>query len=220
MPFGILFDMDGVLVDSGAAHLESWQLAACRRGLNIAADEFKRSFGQRSPDIIRTILGSETGDDEVRQFDSEKEAAYRELIAGDVPLMPGCRDLLTTLMDAEFSLAVASSGPPENIELVLREGDLARYFSATVTAIDIQHGKPAPDCFLLAAERIGCLPADCVVIEDAPVGIRAGVAAGMPVLALCGTHSPAPLVEAGAATVIHSLGEITPALIRDLLARA
>ncbi len=220
MPIGILFDMDGVLVDSGPAHLESWQLAARRRGMDFAADDFKKNFGQRSSDIIRAILGSDTSDDDVRRFDDEKEALYRELITGDVPLMPGCRELLATLKDAGFRLAVATSGPPENLELVLREAELAKYFAATVTGVDIQHGKPAPDCFLLAAERVGCQPAECVVIEDAPVGIRAGVAAEMPVVALAGTHPADTLVAAGATHVVHRLDEITPALIEGVLARS
>jgi beta-phosphoglucomutase-like phosphatase (HAD superfamily) len=90
------------------------------------------------------------------------------------------------------------------------------YFAATVHGFDIRHGKPAPDCFLLAARRIGLPPACCVVVEDAPVGIQAAVAAGMSVVALRGTRLPEPLLAAGAACTVQSLEEIRPALIERL----
>ena len=213
---GVIFDMDGVLVDSGRAHHESWRALARRFGIEISEERFRASFGQPSRDIIRLIWG-DASDDDVRRYDAEKEAIYRNLIRGRVPLMPGCRELLTRLRAAGLVLAVATSGPPENLELVLRAGGLADDFAATVHGFDIQHGKPAPDCFLLAAERIGLPPASCGVVEDAPVGVRAGVAAGMKVIGLAGTHPPAPLAAAGAAQVVAHLDEITPETVLALL---
>ncbi len=216
MLHGVIFDMDGVLVDSGAAHHESWRILARRFGIEVSETRFKATFGQPSRDIVRLIWG-EVSDHDVRRHDAEKEAIYRDLVRGHVPLMPGARDLLARLRAAGLVLAVATSGPPENLELVLREGGLADYFAATVHAFDIQHGKPAPDCFLLAAERIGLPQASCIVVEDAPVGIRAGVAAGMKVIALAGTHPPELLVAAGAAQVVARLSAITPERVLELL---
>ena len=151
--------------------------------------------------------------DEVHRRDTEKEVVYRDLIRGRIPLMPGCHELLAALQKAGLLLAVATSGPPENLELVLREGDLGHYFAATVNGCDISHGKPLPDCFLLAAERLGLPPSACTVIEDAPVGIEAGRAAGMCVIALVGTYPPPQLRAAGATHVVHELREITPELV-------
>lgn len=218
MPHGVIFDMDGVLVDSAPAHQESWRRLAARYGVEVSAEQFKHSFGQTSRDIIRTLWGSNVSDDAMARYDAEKEAIYRQIIRGNVPLMLGCRELLSALKAADLWLAVATSGPPANLELVLHEGELGAYFQAIVHGFDIQRGKPAPDCFQLAARRLALAPEACVVVEDAPVGIQAGVAAGMPVIALAGTHGPEPLRASGAAVVVHRLEEITPALVHRLLA--
>jgi len=213
---GVIFDMDGVLVDSGPAHLTSWQTLAKRRGVDVTAERFKRTFGQTSRDIIRLTFGEDLSEEDVRRLDAQKEAIYRELIAESVPLMPGCRNLLERLRKAGLRLAVATSGPPENLELVLSGGLIANYFDAEVHGFDIAAGKPAPDCFLLAAQRLGVPLAECVVVEDAPVGIEAARAAGMKSIGLSGTHPTDRLLAAGADRVIQSLDEITPELIHAL----
>jgi HAD superfamily hydrolase (TIGR01509 family) len=217
MTYGVLFDMDGVLVDSAGPHHESWRVLAERHAVGVSEEEFRGCFGRRSQDIIRLLWGGELADEEVAALDAEKEAIYRELIAGQVPLMAGCVELLAALRGAGYRVAVATSGPRENLEMVLREGALAAYFDATVHGGDVSHGKPAPDCFLLAAERIAVAPARCVVIEDAPVGIEAGVTAGMPVIAVEGTHPPERLREAGAARVVPRLADVTVAGIGELV---
>lgn len=216
MPQGVIFDMDGVLVASGPAHAQSWRLVARKHQIDISDELFKQTFGRPSRDIVRIIWGDDVSDDQIAALDTEKEAAYRDLITGMVPLMIGCREVLRGLADAGYVLSVATSGPPENVRLVLTETHLGP-FEAVVTGFDIEHGKPAPDCFLLAAERCGLSPSDCVVVEDAPVGIEAAVAAGMPAIALAGTHPAETLAAAGAAHVVHELSAIQPELVARLL---
>ena len=213
---GVLFDMDGVLVDSAAAHLESWRALARQHSINISDADFKAAFGRTSREIIRLLWGPELSAAEVERRDAEKEVVYRDLIRGHVPIMPGCREMLTALTSAGFRLAVATSGPPENLELVLRAADIGAFFEVTVDGRDIQRGKPAPDCFLLAAERLGLPPDACVVVEDALVGIAAGRAAGMPVIALEGTYPAEQLHAAGAAGVVRRLAEISPELLNSV----
>ena len=216
MPDGVIFDMDGVLVNSGPAHHESWQRLARQHGIAVSAERFRQTFGRPSRDIIRILCGEQVTDEQIRRLDEEKEAIYRALISGHVPLMPGCRELLERLRNAGFHLAVATSGPPENLDLVMSDSLIAGYFEAEVHGFDIARGKPEPDCFLLAAERLGVPAPACVVVEDAPVGIQAALAAGMKVIALAGTHPPEVLQEAGSARVVRHLDEITPDLIRAL----
>jgi beta-phosphoglucomutase len=217
MEIGVIFDMDGVLVDSAAPHHESWRRVAAQHGIGVSEADFKRCFGRPSRDIVRVIWGEETDDEAVARYDAEKEAAYRRLIRGRVPLMPGCRAVLERLSGAGISLAVGTSGPAENLELVLSEGGIGGFFAATVNGFDVRRGKPAPDCFLLAAERLG-LPAEaCVVIEDAPVGARAGVAAGAKVIALTGSHAAPALRDAGAALTVDHLDEVTVERVRSLV---
>ena len=215
---GVIFDIDGVLVASGPAHRASWQMVARKHGFNLPDRMFTDTFGRPSRDIIRTIWGPATTDAQIHEIDTEKERIYRDLVTGILPLTIGVRETLAELGGAGFVLAVATSGPPENLELVMREGRLGGYFAATVHGFDIKHGKPAPDCFLLAAERAGLLPGNCGVVEDAPVGIEAALAAGMQPIGLVGTH-PAERLRTAGARVVERLAEITPALVCGLLDR-
>jgi beta-phosphoglucomutase len=217
MQRGVIFDMDGVLVDSGPAHAESWRLLARKHAIEITDEQFKGSFGQTSRDIIRDLWGDDVSDEEIRRLDEEKEAIYRESITGRVPLAAGARQTLTALREAALVLAVATSGPRENVELVLRETGRAPLFAAVVTGFDIERGKPAPDCFLLAAQRAGVEPSHCAVVEDAPVGIEASLAAGMKPIGVVGTHPPERLRAAGAVCVVERLPAITSKLVSELL---
>lgn len=216
MTHGVIFDMDGVLVASGPAHAESWRSVAREHGIDISDEQFKRTFGRPSRDIIRVIWGENVSDEDVRRYDDQKEATYRKLISGQVPLAHGAREMLTALQQAGYVLAVATSGPRENIELVLREANLGSLFAAVVTGFDVDRGKPAPDCFLLAAERAGLQAAGCVVVEDAPVGIQAALAAGMKPIGFVGTHPPEKLRQSGAEVVVERLSEISPELVAQL----
>lgn len=217
MPDGVIFDMDGVLVNSGPPHRESWRVVARQHGIVVSDQAFAATFGMASRDIVRQIWGPHVTDEDIRRIDDEKEAVYRRLIADCVPLTPGAHPTLEALGQAGYVLAVGTSGPPANLELVLRATGLGQYFAATVHGFDIEHGKPAPDVFLLAAERAGLQPARCVVVEDAPVGVQAGTAAGMPVIGYTGTHPAERLQAAGATQTVARLTEITPELVAGML---
>lgn len=216
MTLAVIFDMDGVLVASGPAHAASWRLLARRHGVAMSDETFRSTFGLASRDIVRVVWGAALDDAQVAQLDAEKERLYRELITGMVPLTVGTRETLARLHEAGLRLAVGTSGPRENVELVLRETRLEGYFSAVATGADVARGKPAPDVFLLAAERCGVSPRQCVVVEDAPVGIEAARAAGMATIGLAGTHPGAVLEKAGATRVVTRMQEITEPLIREL----
>lgn len=216
---GVIFDMDGVLVASGPAHAGSWRAVARKHGLEITDETFRASFGRPSRDIVRLLWNRALSDAEVGAIDDEKERIYRDLITGMVPLTIGTKETLFGLREAGFTLAIGTSGPRENVELVLREKNLAALFAAVVSGNDVASGKPAPDCFLLAAERAGLAPRACVVVEDAPVGIQAALAAEMPVVALVGTHPADRLRAAGATHIVERLADVTPALVGRLLDR-
>ena len=131
-----------------------------------------------------------------------------------MPTMRGAVTLVRSLFDRGFSLAVGSSGPPENIQLCLEEMQIARFFSVVVTGMDVEHGKPDPQVFLLAAHRLAADPMRCVVIEDAPAGVQAARRAGMKCIALVGSHPPAVLQNAD--RVVTSLDDISPETIQSL----
>ena len=215
--FGCIFDMDGVLIDSYRAHFESWRMIAAEEGLNITEPQFAKTFGRTSREIIAALWGERTCDEaEIRELDRRKEAAFRELIREDFPIMPGAVELLDQLHADGFLLAIRSSGPPENVALTLERLGRRSLFSAVVTGMDVTRGKPDPQVFLLAAERLGLPPERCAVVEDAPAGIEAAHAAGAKAVGLASTGRTHQDLAAADLVVDH-LHELSPALLRTLI---
>jgi beta-phosphoglucomutase len=211
----VIFDVDGVLVDSYRSHLESWVLAARRHGIDITEEQFAKTFGRTSREIIAEFWGDALTAEQMRAIDDQKEAAYRDLIREHFPAMDGATELVRALHAAGFRLAVGSSGPPENIELSLTGLHCRDAFGVVVTGRDVTRGKPDPQVFQIGAERLGIAPASCVVIEDAPAGVAAARAAGMRCIALLGTATPDQLSAAD--LVVASLRELDPARIEGIL---
>ena len=216
-PIAAIFDMDGVLVDTYDAHFRSWKDMADSEGLPFTEADFARSFGRTSREIISQLWGKGRYDDaQIAKLDGKKEAAFRRGIEKDFPAMPGVVELLHALHQAGFRLAVGSSGPPENVQLVVDKLGARELFGAVLTGADVQRGKPDPQVFLLAAERLGVPPARCAVIEDAPAGVAAANAAGMISVGLLSTgRTNADLSAANA--VVRSLSEISAPMLRDLI---
>ncbi|MEN6451667.1 MAG: HAD family phosphatase [Thermoguttaceae bacterium] len=212
-----IFDMDGVLIDSYQAHYRSWLEMAEPEGLHFTEAEFATTFGRTSREIIARFWGRDRYNDaEIAALDERKEAAFRRLIEDDFPAMPGAIELLRSLHGAGFRLAVGSSGPPQNVRMVIERLGAEGLFEATVTGDDVTRGKPDPEVFLLAAERLGVPPARSAVIEDAPAGVAAANAAGMASVGLVSTgRKPEDLVAARA--VVRSLREISPSMLRELI---
>ena len=213
----VIFDMDGVLVDSYHAHFESWLALARECGFEFTEGDFAATFGRTSRDIIAHFWGAGLPERRIAEMDARKEALYRDLIARAFPAMPGARELIRGLHGAGFALAVGSSGPPENVEVTMEGLCLRECFAAAVTGEDVTRGKPDPQVFLIAAGRVGVEPGRCAVIEDAPAGVEAANRAGMASVALTGT-APRPKL-AHADLVVDSLAELSPESIADLIGR-
>lgn len=212
----VIFDMDGVLVDTFEAHFESWRVVAHQEGAEMTRQQFAETFGRTSREII-ALLWPEKADDTVaiRAFDDRKELAFRKIIAETFPAMPGVDGLLASLASEGISMAVGSSGPPANVALVVDKLAATEIFAALVTGDDVTRGKPDPQVFLLAAERLGVAPERCIVVEDARAGLLAARAAGMHCVGIASTgHTRHEL--AAADLVVDSLTELTPDVFRRL----
>ncbi len=180
MARAFIFDMDGTIVDNMAYHTRSWITFFEQRGMAIDADEFFRTTaGRQGKEIIRAHLGEHLDDDAVKTLNLEKEGVYRELYGPHRKTVGGFDALIARAQAAGIKLAVATAAPVGNIEFTLDGLDLRRHFDAVVGAADVARGKPHPDGFLLAAERLGAAPQDCIVFEDAPLGVEAARNAGM-----------------------------------------
>ncbi len=206
-PFGAIFDWDGVIIDSASLHEQSWRRLAAELGKSMAPDSFVRGFGMKSAQIIQQIHHWASEPEEIARLSRRKEELYREIVArSDIAALPGVVEWLHRLDEAKAPCAVASSTERRNIDAVLQRIGLGEAFAAIVSAEDVVCGKPDPEVFLKAAERLGLAPEQCVVFEDAYVGIEAGHAAEMKVVAVATTHSVEELKEAD--IVVRRLDEL------------
>ncbi len=214
-----IFDMDGVLIDSYRAHFESWQLAAKEYDRVYTEVQFAAGFGRTSREVIaEQWQGEPLSEEQIAQIDGRKEWLFREIIGRDFPAMDGAAELIGALTEAGFRVAVGSSGPPPNVHLAIERLGIGRLLSATVTGADVKRGKPDPQVFLTAAERIGVPPARCVVIEDAPVGIEAARRGGMHAIGVASTGRTVEQLLA-ADLVVRSLRELSPPTFEEVLNR-
>ena len=188
-PRAVLWDMDGVLVDSAEYHYAAWRDALAREGVDLSYDAFRATFGQRNDAILRHLLGPDLPDSEVARIGDLKESLYRELVQtrGITPLS-GVLDWLARLRDQGWRQAIASAAPRANVDAIVRALGIAHYFGAITSSEDVTRGKPDPQVYLIAAQRLGVPPARCVVVEDAPAGVEGARRAGMRCIGVTSTH--------------------------------
>ena len=192
----VIWDMDGVIADTAPYHYKAWQQVFRKRGVSYTEDDFKRKFGQRNDTIIRSAMGEQISQNDMDTIAEEKEKAYRTLARGNIKPLPGAEGLLRSLGEHGFGAAIASSAPTENIRLVTRSLGINGCFQAIVSGHEVTKGKPNPQGFLLAAQKLGVEPAHCIVIEDAVAGVEAARRAGMRCIAVTNTHPAGRLKEA------------------------
>ena len=190
-----LFDMDGTIVDNMAWHTRSWAEFFQRRGRTIdEADFFRRTAGRHGREILRDWLRHDLSDTECEACTAEKEEIYRALYAPHQRSIAGFQRFIARAQSKSIALAVGTAAPEGNIRFTLDGLGLRGHFDAVVGAADVRRGKPAPDVFELAAKRCGARPEDCIVFEDAPLGVEAARRAGMRAVVLT-TTLPAEAFE-------------------------
>jgi HAD superfamily hydrolase (TIGR01509 family) len=214
----VLFDFDGVVIDSSHLHQKSWEVLSERLGKSLPADHFLRGFGKLNKVIIPEILGWATDPEEVAHLGAEKERCYRQLVAMEgISALPGVRELIADLLASGISIALATATERLNVEAVLGAIGLTDAFVFRVTADDVSRGKPDPEVFLKAAALCGAVPADCLVIEDAFYGLEAARKGGMKSLAVATTH-PLAHLQGRADLVLESLAGVKTDDLRRLWA--
>ncbi len=214
----VVWDLDGVIVDSADAHNASW--AAMAREFGVAYDperDFAAIFGRHNTDIISSVWNV-TSSEEIERMAASKEGAFRQAAASLKPL-PGVPDLMRELAQRGWKQGIGSSAPMENVELLLAAAGVADYMQAIASGDDVSRGKPDPQVFLLAFQRLGVEPENGVVIEDAPAGIQAGLRAGAATLGVTTTQTEEILRQAGAHLVVSSLEQITVDDLERLVAQ-
>jgi beta-phosphoglucomutase family hydrolase len=191
----LIFDMDGVIVDSTSVHTEAWRQYLGQQGITIADIE-ARMLGRHNDAIVRDFFaGCELTGEVILRHGAEKEKVYRSLIGSRVAdrLVPGASDFIRRHSD--LPLAVASNAEPANVDLILEAAGLRSVFRAVINGHEVARPKPFPDIFLRAAQVLETAPADCIVFEDSLTGVEAARAAGMRVVGVATTLRELPEVD-------------------------
>lgn len=208
---GVIFDMDGVLVNNMSVHFKAFAAMAERYNLTAAEGvDFSHLNGRGNDDIINALfpphIVAEKG---VEALAQEKEALYREIYAPTIAPVAGLRELLAELQREGLRCAVGSSGPKVNVDFVLDRCHIEPYFDVRISGDMVTHCKPNPEIFLTAASHLGFAPEECVVFEDAKAGIAAAKSAGMKVIALTTTHTHDQLATAEPDIIVEDFTEIS-----------
>ncbi len=189
MKNSVIFDMDGVLVNNSAVHTEAFLIFCARHGIDIRPEELQGYFGKGNDEILPGVMKrNDMTSEEIARYADEKEAIYREIFADRIVLVKGLLPLLEQLKARGVKLAVGSSGPTANVNLVLEKTGIARFFDAVADGDMIRRAKPDPEVFLLAARKLNSRPEECLVFEDSFSGRDAARAAGMNVVGLATTY--------------------------------
>jgi len=184
-----IFDMDGTLVDNMGYHNRAWQKFFAGHGMTMPLDEIQhRTYGKNNREILRGIFGEHLPDDDAREQGERKEAMYREIYQPVMKPVDGLIEFLNESKRLNIPLAVATAADQPNIDFVMDHLNLEFYFDAIVSAENVQRGKPHPDLFLAAAQKLNIAPESCVVFEDALVGVEAAHRAEMTAIAITTTY--------------------------------
>jgi beta-phosphoglucomutase len=214
---GVLWDMDGVMVDNGELHYQAWKAALSQYNIPFTREFFTETFGMNNRGILNYLLGQAPDANFCQTVSEQKEQLFRQSTHGQVKPLPGVIELIRLFRSMNFRQAISSSAPQENIDAIVDELKIRESFSAIVSG-NKMNGKPAPDVFLAAAQAL-CLPAqNCLVIEDAVVGVEGAKRAGMLCLAVTNTNPREALRKADA--VVDSLLQVDADFLEGLLAKA
>jgi beta-phosphoglucomutase len=214
---GVLWDMDGVLVDTGQAHFQSWVDVLSEYDIPFSREFFRDTFGMNNAGVLSILLGDRLTPELLAEISDRKEYLFREAVRGSVEPMPGVIPWLVRLKEAGFRQGIASSAPVANIDTLVDELGLRARFDALVSGVDLP-GKPEPVLFLKVADMLDVPPERCVVVEDAVAGVEAAKRAGMSCIAVT-TTSPASALRA-ADIVVDRLDDLPKDTFQKLLTGA
>ncbi|HSF46552.1 MAG TPA: HAD family phosphatase [Chitinophagaceae bacterium] len=195
LPAAVIFDMDGTLVATTEADFLAWQRLFLEFGKQLSYQTYFPLLGKKSIDVVKEGLGLEG--DQAQQAMHRKMAFFEDIVREQgITTLPNAERFLKEIKTGNIPIALATSSRKMKMQLVMEESGLGKYFSVFVTGEEVTHGKPSPDIFLLAAERLNVDPTHCIVIEDAVSGVAAAKAAGMKCIAITSTHDDVALIAA------------------------
>ncbi len=211
---GILWDLDGVLVDTGDMHYAAWSHVFAERTIPFSREFFTRTFGMNNAGLLELLLGRKVSPMLVEEISNQKEELFRQRLPGNATLLPGATDCLDQMKKWGLPQAVASSAPLANIEMLVDALGIRDYFTAIVSGEKLA-GKPDPAVFLAAAKAIGVEPASCLVIEDSIPGVEAAKRAGMFCIAVLTTNPAEALTQAD--IIVDNLDDLSTETMQEII---
>lgn len=203
--FAVLFDMDGVIVDTNPAHKKAI-LQFCDKYHKQLSDEelTKYIWGRTNKEWIRHLFGEDISDAQLKLYADEKELLFRKIYEPDIKLLDGLAPFLDMLEERGIPKAVGTSAPRANVDFIFKHTGLKKYFDTVLDESHVSIGKPNPEIYIKAAGALNFDPSDCIVIEDSLSGVEAGKQAGCKVIGITTTHSNAELSQADLTAVDFS----------------
>jgi HAD superfamily hydrolase (TIGR01509 family) len=212
--YAILWDLDGVIVDSGELHYQSFKIVMKEYGFEFPRSVFLENFGRNNDSILEITIGKKPDPIMKDEVNFRKENWFCQHIPGNLKMLPGAMDWIKWFKANRIPQAIASSAPMENITLSLDEFHLGNYFDAIISGNQIV-GKPDPKVFLRAAAALETDPSRCIVIEDSIAGMQGALAGGMQCITVTTTH---PITAFSQATLpLNQLSDLTEEQIRRLM---
>jgi beta-phosphoglucomutase family hydrolase len=211
--FAVIWDMDGVLVDTRELHYLAWSQVLTEHGISLTSEMFREVFGMSNVGTLKRLLASDTDPVTLLLVAERKEALFRESARGRVQPLPGVRFWLELLTRDGVAQAIASSGPLENIQMLVSELGISAHFAAIVSGADLP-SKPDPAVFLAAAEALGISAERCVVVEDSPAGVEGAKRASMKCIAVLTTSAESALY--GADVIVADLESFEPGALANI----
>lgn len=207
-PVALVFDMDGVIVDSNPYHKKALQQFCAQHGYSLSEAELRqRIYGRTNREWITNLMGP-LPEDVLARYAEEKEALYRDLFAPAIRPVAGLPAFLEALAAAGYPCAIGTSAPRSNVDFTLQRTGLAHYFPVILDDRFVAHSKPHPEIYLKCAEALALPPAQCLVLEDSLSGVEAAQRAGCKVVGIATTHTPAELAHTDA--VLADFTDVSP----------
>lgn len=213
--YAVIFDMDGVLADNNPWHIRAWMEFAARYGRKITPADVTSRFGYTNQDYISFLFGRAIDKEEADRLGEEKERIYREMYKKEMNPLSGLVSFIESLHASGIGIGLGTSAPVSNVGFVLDGFGIRKYFSVMIDASQISKGKPDPEIYLLAADKLGVPSCNCLVFEDSVYGVEAGKRAGMKVAGVLTSHQPDELKNAD--LLVRDFTEMTAKRVYEIL---
>jgi beta-phosphoglucomutase family hydrolase len=213
--FAVIFDMDGVIVDTNPTHKASLQLFVRKYGYDLDEEQLRQKiYGRTNKEWLVNLFG-QMSPEQIKAYGDEKEALFREMYLPLIKPLEGLRNFLQSLQNQQVPMAIGTSAPRANVDFTLQHTQLTDFFSVILDESHVNHGKPNPEIYLKVAEALHYSPQNCIVFEDSISGVEAGLKAGCKVVGVATTHSHEELSHTH--LIINDFTEINVADLERLM---